>query len=73
MDAIEGRRDGGKLDNGRYSHEGGEDSTTSLLDLVRTDSGWWEDREGNEFDGIRSEVDFRRAMALAAQAPTKSM
>jgi hypothetical protein len=35
-----------------------------LLSLVRKESATWEDRGGNEFDGIRSEVDFRRAMEL---------
>jgi hypothetical protein len=81
MDAIEGRRVGGQLDEGLNSHEGREvagrksnpktdpksdplDRLASLLALARKDSGSWEDRGGNEFDGIRSEVDFRRAMAL---------
>jgi hypothetical protein len=35
-----------------------------LLRLARKDSGSWDDREATEFDGIRSEVDFKRAMAL---------
>ena len=75
MDAIEGRRDGGKLETETYGHEGGErggqkrehlnlDRLASLLSLVRKESATWEDRAGNEFDGIRSEVDFRRAMEL---------
>jgi|GEM_PF-4262970 len=84
MDAIEGRRDGGKLEMETCGHEGergghegegkGEgkvkkdhlnlDRLASLLSLVRKESATWEDRGGNEFDGIRSEVDFRRAMEL---------
>lgn len=83
MDAIEGRRDGGKLEMETCGHEGGErgghegegggeakkdhlnlDRLASLLSLVRKESATWEDRGGDEFDGIRSEVDFRRAMEL---------
>jgi hypothetical protein len=77
MDAIEGRRVGGQVDKGMNDYEGGEsagrrrdpksdplDHLASLLTLARKDSGSWEDRGGDEFDGIRSEVDFRRAMAL---------
>ena len=73
MDATEGRRDGGQFDYGVYGHEAGEsvgrksdpqDHLVSLLALARKDSGTWEDRGGDECDGIRSEVDFRRAMAI---------
>lgn len=104
IEAIEGRRDVGKLGNGTgYSNFGSvspartvdhKDPLKVLLDLVRKEWGGkqdvrtegtgeanvvevpgiyakpatkaegWDDRASGEFDGIRSEVDFRRAMAL---------
>lgn len=62
MNVIEGRRDVGQL--GTRNKWEGRDWLRSLYDLARKLGGDSEDLAGNEFDGIRSEMDFRRAMAL---------
>lgn len=62
MDVIEGRRDVGQF--GTRDKWEGRDWLRSLYDLARKHWGDSEDSVGNEFDGIRSEIDFRRAMAL---------
>lgn len=64
MDAIEGYRDVGQLGSSSYEKFQTKDRLKSLLDLVRRESCGSGDWGGDEFDGIRSEVDFRRAMAL---------
>jgi hypothetical protein len=56
MDAIEGRRDVGQL--------GTKNKFERLIDLAQKDSEGLGNWAGDEFDGIRSEMDFRRAMAL---------
>ncbi len=71
MDAIEGHtgvgRSGGgtgEVEQDKVEKVGQRDHLASLLDLVRKHSGSAQDWTAEEFDGIRSELDFRRAMAL---------